>query len=100
MTIEELLVDRIIQAIAARWAIVGTALARFIACRPGGHAMAFLGVNTSQSERAVNALELEFPVSNIRTAVQVSLGALRSTEYADQSGLCSFLSDGLQSSPS
>lgn len=52
--------------------------------------MAFLGANTSQAERAVKALELEFPVSNIRTAVQVSLGALRSTEYARPIGSAQF----------
>lgn len=38
----------------------------------------------------MKALELEFPVSNIRTAVQVSLGALRSTEYARPIGSVQF----------
>lgn len=41
---------------------------------------------TSQAKRTVKALELEFPASKIRTAVEPSLWALHMT-MPDQSGL-------------
>ena len=52
--------------------------------------MALLEANTSQTERNVKALELEFPVLNIRAAAQVSLGVLHMNDYARPIGSVSF----------